>query len=652
MLRLLPRGIADPRGGVPRVCARALWLGATLAAALPAAGQRFTMACRDCHIRQSEQFDESVHRAALDCRDCHGGQRSYELTAEQARVWRAWAPGKQPSPPPEPFDHGEGFRGKPGRADVPVFCGTCHADIERMNPYGLRTDQLAAYWTSGHGRTLARTGDTRVAVCIDCHGSHDILPRDNPRSRTHFARVPETCARCHEDRALMRDFNLPAEIPEQYRRSIHGRNVLEGGDAGSPNCATCHGSHGAAPPGVAQVGHVCGKCHQQIEDYLVQSVHGRIAVVARCTGCHGKGGDRLNHQIEPPHLNPEELVRLYTELAGEIEADGERLGEAFRERLDNDPRLLTLPRACGYCHGARRRDPHEPFFSGVDADALDLGRTLQSMLRDAELTYVRTAERVERLARGVLLVRDEAMRLQDARTELVALYAQMHSLNRVEIAKRISGLKDICTEIHAGLDEKETSLVRRRQALYVGWVFIGVFVTLMYRKYRLLRAAYVWPMTPDGRPAPEPEPVAVGPTRRWLLDRSLQLMGLATLGALLWPAVRYVLPARRRGGASEHVSAGKAEGWKPWEVRKVSVAGKPVAVLRTDKDFRAFSLVCTHLGCIVHWNAAGKEFDCPCHAARFDSSGQVLAGPPPRPLVQYAVSVVQGEVIVRGSEQA
>jgi cytochrome b6-f complex iron-sulfur subunit len=78
----------------------------------------------------------------------------------------------------------------------------------------------------------------------------------------------------------------------------------------------------------------------------------------------------------------------------------------------------------------------------------------------------------------------------------------------------------------------------------------------------------------------------------------------------------------------------------------VSVRGKPVAVIRTDKGYRAFSAVCTHLGCIVHWDAADRELKCPCHAAAFDAAGQVVSGPPPRGLPEYGVMVAQGQVIV------
>ena len=41
----------------------------------------------------------------------------------------------------------------------------------------------------------------------------------------------------------------------------------------------------------------------------------------------------------------------------------------------------------------------------------------------------------------------------------------------------------------------------------------------------------------------------------------------------------------------------------------------------------ALSAVCTHLGCIVHWNQSERSWDCPCHGSRFDRLGHMLNGP-------------------------
>ena len=60
---------------------------------------------------------------------------------------------------------------------------------------------------------------------------------------------------------------------------------------------------------------------------------------------------------------------------------------------------------------------------------------------------------------------------------------------------------------------------------------------------------------------------------------------------------------------------------------------KAVWVVRTSEaDFTVFNPRCTHLGCIVSWRPEEEAFVSPCHGGFFTLSGEVRAGPPPRPL--------------------
>jgi len=62
-------------------------------------------------------------------------------------------------------------------------------------------------------------------------------------------------------------------------------------------------------------------------------------------------------------------------------------------------------------------------------------------------------------------------------------------------------------------------------------------------------------------------------------------------------------------------------------------------VLRERNQFHVISAVCTHLGCTVEWKDKLTEFDCPCHGSKFRNDGTPFAGPAPRPLTWYPLSV-------------
>lgn len=107
--------------------------------------------------------------------------------------------------------------------------------------------------------------------------------------------------------------------------------------------------------------------------------------------------------------------------------------------------------------------------------------------------------------------------------------------------------------------------------------------------------------------------------------------------AFLWP--------RRKGGKIETVFiAGKATDFKVGEV--IPLRKERTFIMRMKGGFLAISSVCPHLHCIVNWNAVIKEFECPCHGAKFNQFGEVLAGPPPRPLDLYRLQIVAGNLVI------
>jgi hypothetical protein len=167
--------------------------------------------------------------------------------------------------------------------------------MKRFNPQA-RIDQLAEYRTSVHGRLNAR-GDPVPATCVDCHGVHGIRPVSSPESPAYAANVPKTCARCHADSTRMAPYKIPTDQYDNYRLSVHATALLEQGDMAAPACNDCHGNHGAAPPEVKSVAHICGHCHGREAVLFGGSSHKGIFETRKapdCIVCHG------NHRIAHP----------------------------------------------------------------------------------------------------------------------------------------------------------------------------------------------------------------------------------------------------------------------------------------------------------------------------------------------------------------
>ncbi len=64
-------------------------------------------------------------------------------------------------------------------------------------------------------------------------------------------------------------------------------------------------------------------------------------------------------------------------------------------------------------------------------------------------------------------------------------------------------------------------------------------------------------------------------------------------------------------------------------------------------NFIVFSTRCTHLGCSVHWESSKNKFLCPCHGGQFDINGNVVGGPPPKPLKKLESKIENGRLFIK-----
>jgi len=135
--------------------------------------------------------------------------------------------------------------------------------------------------------------------------------------------------------------------------------------------------------------------------------------------------------------------------------------------------------------------------------------------------------------------------------------------------------------------------------------------------------------------------------RRHFLDFLLGGSIMVTIFSFFATIIAYLWPTKTgkavKGG---RVKILKASDLPEGKGKLVLYENKPVVLIHTESGFSAFSAICTHLGCIVKWDEAKQQIYCPCHAATFDTKGNVLSGPAPRPLPPYNVSLVAGDIYI------
>lgn len=118
-------------------------------------------------------------------------------------------------------------------------------------------------------------------------------------------------------------------------------------------------------------------------------------------------------------------------------------------------------------------------------------------------------------------------------------------------------------------------------------------------------------------------------TRRDFLTKLIIGVGVAiSYGLFAAEGLLFLLP-RRKKPPTIKIYAGRLNQYKEGSVQTYyDLEGNEIMIKRDSSGLKAFSTVCPHLGCRVHWQAEKNEFFCPCHKGVFDSDGVAIAGPP------------------------
>lgn len=257
-------------------------------------------------------FNLSVHNT-LSCVDCHG-----DLTAKH------------------PDDN------QPAQ---PVSCADCHAD------------ETSEYADSIHG-VSHKLGASAAASCADCHGKHDMLPAKHPASPVYKLNLPNTCALCHSNTNLTREYHISNENPGHYLDSIHGQALTKMGLIVAPSCNDCHGVHDIkrsvdreSPINHQNIAKTCGQCHVKVEEVYDKSIHGKLLAAGDkrgpvCTDCHSA------HEVEKP-INVH-FKQVSDQRCGKCHEDSLKL---YRDTYHGKSMALGKPSqasdvaACYDCHG-------------------------------------------------------------------------------------------------------------------------------------------------------------------------------------------------------------------------------------------------------------------------------------------------------------
>jgi cytochrome b subunit of formate dehydrogenase len=141
--------------------------------------RKLTRTCGSCHEEQWKVYRESIHGQALlewnragsaSCSDCHGQHGILPPDNPNSRTYKH---------------------------HVSETCAECHADSRLIRRFKLKSDVVATYRESFHGRVQSFDDSAQSANCASCHDHHAVYPADDPRSTVHPDNLREACGKCH-----------------------------------------------------------------------------------------------------------------------------------------------------------------------------------------------------------------------------------------------------------------------------------------------------------------------------------------------------------------------------------------------------------------------------------------------------------------------
>jgi cytochrome b subunit of formate dehydrogenase len=177
---------------------------------------------------------------------------------------------------------------------IKVSCVQCHEHLWEVaqkenktrdsEKLGMVKQQIDRYMNSIHARPNIEDQSRTNATCYNCHDAHYVYPQGSAVRAEWRLNIPNVCGKCH------------AKELQAYSTSVHGREVLQKGNARAAICSDCHTTHDVESPAMDSTRLVitknCGGCHADSLTSYTQTYHGQVntlgyAYTAKCFDCHG-----------------------------------------------------------------------------------------------------------------------------------------------------------------------------------------------------------------------------------------------------------------------------------------------------------------------------------------------------------------------------
>lgn len=139
--------------------------------------------------------------------------------------------------------------------------------------------------------------------------------------------------------------------------------------------------------------------------------------------------------------------------------------------------------------------------------------------------------------------------------------------------------------------------------------------------------------------------------RRKFINSLLGIGGISTVSSVIYPVLSYLSPPEVSEPKVTSIKVGSVNDFEINSAKIIKYGRTPLILIRKDSgEFAALAATCTHLDCIVQYNKDKKQIICACHNGVYDLKGKNLSGPPPKPLQEYLVQIIDDEIVITSME--